>query len=93
MPTRFILVKFCRPTLIQKVWVCGLVVQVADLWGMYAHTYPQELREKQEPYLNKCMIIFILPLSFILQCKSVIGLIQAAETTLAERKLLQEAEN
>ena len=35
MPTRFILVKFCRPTLIQKLWVCGLVVQGADLWGTY----------------------------------------------------------
>ena len=32
--------------------------------------------------------IFILPLSFILQCKSVIGLIQAAETTLAESQLI-----
>ena len=35
MHTRFILVKLCRPTLIQKVWVCGLVVRGADLWGMY----------------------------------------------------------
>ena len=38
MHTRFILVKLCRPTLIKKVWVCGLVVRGADLWGMYVMT-------------------------------------------------------
>ena len=42
MHTRFILVKLCRPTLIQKVWVCGLVVRGADLWGMYV---PSEIAD------------------------------------------------
>ena len=42
MPTRFILVKFCRATLIQKVWVCGLVVRGADLWGMYVYIFDKE---------------------------------------------------
>ena len=63
MHTRFILVKLCRPTLIQKVWVCGLVVRGADLWGMYVICPPFfVLKYLIRPYFGRFRTKNSLPL-------------------------------